>query len=210
MPDGSTDSGMATKHGGAASERPSRRRPTTIAARRSVSPEAPSSPALRTPSISRSACLSGCSSASARTASGRSRRGPKSIRRTASSGSRFAGRTGPSVYAGERVLVVEGGSDCAAGLALGRWTIGRPSVLARFREIRRLLTRRRPGLVSVVADRDEHEAGIRGARQLARCLESVAPDVLVVEPPAGIKDLRSWLHRGLEERELRRVEEASR
>jgi len=116
----------------------------------------------------------------------------------------------PDDLAGERVLVVEGGSDCAAGLALGRWTIGRPSVLAQFREIRRLLTRRRPGLVSVVADRDEHEAGIRGARQLARCLESVAPDVLVVEPPAGIKDLRSWLHRGLEERELRRVEEASR
>jgi len=115
----------------------------------------------------------------------------------------------PDDLSRERILVVEGGSDAAAGLALGRVAVGRPSVLACFKELKRLLRSRRPGAISVVADRDEHGAGLRGAVQLARVLSVVSPDVRVVEPPPGVKDLRAWLAAGLRSAELSRFEAAA-
>lgn len=116
----------------------------------------------------------------------------------------------PDDLSTERILVVEGGTDAAAGLALGRFAIGRPSVLACFSEIRRLLRSRKPRGVSIVADRDEHGAGMRGAIRLAEHLRPVSPDVRVIEPPAGVKDLRAWFAAGLDSLEFELFEEASR
>ena len=115
----------------------------------------------------------------------------------------------PDDLSRERILVVEGGSDAAAGLALGRLAVGRHSVLACFKELKRLLRRRRPGAISIVADREEHGAGLRGAEQLARVLSVVSPDVRLVEPPPGVKDLRAWLAAGLRSAELSRIEAAA-
>lgn len=116
----------------------------------------------------------------------------------------------PEDLSAERILAVEGGTDAAAGLALGRFAIGRPSVLACFAELRRLVRKRKPRAISVVADRDDHGAGVRGAEALARELRSFAQDLRIIEPPEGVKDLRAWLAAGLSPSELSRVEEASR
>ncbi len=113
----------------------------------------------------------------------------------------------PLSLAGERVLVVEGGSDAAAGLALGAWSIGRHSVLSGFKEIRRLLRSRRPGRITVVADRDPDDRGLRAACRLADELRSVCPQVGVVVPPEEIKDLRAWIAEGVGLAEVLRGEE---
>ncbi len=102
----------------------------------------------------------------------------------------------PLSLSGERVLVVEGGSDCAAGLALGLWSIGRHSVLSGFGEIVRLLRSRRPACITVVADRDPDERGLRASQRLAARLRPICPQVGVVLPPSGIKDLRAWTSAG--------------
>lgn len=113
----------------------------------------------------------------------------------------------PRSLLGERVLVVEGGSDCAAGLALGVWSIGRHSVLSGFGEIVRLLRPRRPARITVVADRDPDERGIRASKRLATRLRSICSQVGVTLPPLGIKDLRAWRTAGGELTEVLRGEE---
>lgn len=116
----------------------------------------------------------------------------------------------PEDLSQQRVLIVEGGSDAAAGLALGRVAIGRPSVLAGFKALRLLLRPRRPAGITVVADRDEDGAGLRGAIQLARSLSVVCPDVRTIEPPPRIKDLRKWLEVGLDAGKLAEAEEGAK
>ncbi len=113
----------------------------------------------------------------------------------------------PLSLSGERVLVVEGGSDCAAGLALGLWSIGRHSVLSCFGEIVRLLRSRRPACITVVADRDPDERGLRASQRLAARLRPICPQVGVVLPPPGIKDLRAWTTAGASLADVLRGEE---
>lgn len=113
----------------------------------------------------------------------------------------------PLSLSGERVLVVEGGSDCAAGLALGLWSIGRHSVLSGFGEILRLLRSRRPACITVVAHRDPDERGLCASQRLAARLRSICPQVGVVLPPLGIKDLRAWTTAGAAVADVLRGEE---
>jgi len=122
----------------------------------------------------------------------------------------FVPRDLPLDLAGERLLVVEGGSDTAAGLGLGRWTVGRHAVLSGLVDLGRLVRKIRPATVSIVADRDADGRGLSASRLLAKRLEPLCKDVRVVETPATVKDLRDWCRRGDAAVELSRAEEVSR
>jgi len=113
----------------------------------------------------------------------------------------------PHDLAGERILVAEGGTDTAAGLALGRWCIGRFSALSGFKDLGRLLRDRSAARVSIVADRDD--VGVKGADALRRFLAPLLREVRVVAPPKGLKDLREWLRSGCTAEDLARAEEAA-
>jgi len=139
----------------------------------------------------------------------RFRDGSKKLR-TGDKAGLFMPRDLPLDLAGERLLVVEGGSDTAAGLGLGRWTVGRHAALAGLKDAARLVRTTTPTTVSIVADRDESGTGLSSARRLADRLAPYCGDVRVVETPEGVKDLRDWIRRGDAARELPRAEEAAR
>jgi hypothetical protein len=116
----------------------------------------------------------------------------------------------PLDLAGERLLVLEGGSDTAAALGLGRWAVGRHSRSSGLVELVRLARKLRPSTVSFVADRDEDGGGLAWAKKLAERLATCCADVRVIETPAGVKDFRDWARAGLERIGLEREEEAAR
>ena len=99
----------------------------------------------------------------------------------------------PGNLAGETLLVVEGGSDTAAGLDLGFWTVGRFSCTHGGKLLAQLLRDRQPGLVVIVADADG--PGRQGAAELARKLVLFTRNLRMIEPP-GYKDLRQWKQAG--------------
>ncbi len=93
-----------------------------------------------------------------------------------------------------RLVIVEGVTDCAALLDLGFHNVaGRPSCSGGTRLIVELVNVRKPHEVVIVADRDE--PGQRGASVLASTLLSYAP-VRVIRPPVGVKDVRAWKRAG--------------
>ena len=96
--------------------------------------------------------------------------------------------------AGGELVIVEGGSDVAAGLDLGLPTVGRFSCTHGGRLLIRLICDRRPGLVVIVADADG--PGRRGAERLASALLPYSACLKLIEPPAPHKDLRGWLLAG--------------
>ena len=105
----------------------------------------------------------------------------------------------PLDMTGQTLLIVEGGSDTAAGLDFGYSTIGRFSCSSGGEEVQRLVRQRQPRKVVVIADADE--PGRRGAAALARMLRRFCVYVNVIEPPA--KDLRQWRQAGAGPDDLR-------
>lgn len=93
------------------------------------------------------------------------------------------------------LLVAEGPTDAAALLDLGFETVGRPNCTGGTRPLVRLVKRKRPEQVVIVADVDPHGAGRRGAESLATALLPYCP-VRVIIPPPGIKDVREWKRAG--------------
>lgn len=96
----------------------------------------------------------------------------------------------------EPILLIEGATDCAAGLDLGFATIGRPSATGGLEHLTRLLG----GLhVAVVGENDGQGAddpqrpGKIGAEKIANGLVGEAESVRLIYPPSDIKDLRAWL-----------------
>lgn len=89
----------------------------------------------------------------------------------------------------EPIFVVEGMTDCAAGLGLGFVTVGRPSATGGLEHLRPLLRDRH---VVVVGENDD-SAGRDGAEKIAGGLLGVAQSVRVLFPPEGTKDLRAWV-----------------
>jgi hypothetical protein len=98
--------------------------------------------------------------------------------------------SGLPLPAGDRLLIAEGPSDCAALLDLGFSAIGRPSCSGGTRCVREFVQTRRPTRVVIAADSDD--PGRQGAARLASVLVLYAPVVQVIEPPKGIKDMRAW------------------
>jgi hypothetical protein len=97
------------------------------------------------------------------------------------------------------VMVVEGPTDCAAGLALGFFTIGRPNNLVGNEMVVEVLNELKPKDVIVAYDNDEHvdsmgklvRPGPFGAERLIKCLKQ---RVTRFCPPT--KDLRSFIQTG--------------
>ena len=91
-----------------------------------------------------------------------------------------------------RLVICEGPTDCAAALDLGFNAIGRPNCDSKIEMTARFAEGRK---VTIVADNDT--PGIKGARKLARKLIRHCPEVKIIVPPAGVKDLRQWKQQDL-------------
>jgi DNA primase len=90
------------------------------------------------------------------------------------------------------LLVVEGPTDCAAGMDMGFECIGRPSCTGSVQTLIDLLVLRKFDRVVIVADADG--PGWTGADTLARRIieQVVVRRVRVLPPPDQQKDLRQW------------------
>lgn len=112
-------------------------------------------------------------------------------------GKKFAERGGregvfvPLELGEGQVLIAEGPTDTAAGIACGYLTIGRPSCCGGTQHIAKMTHGRD---VVVIADADE--PGRRGAAALASTLVPTVASVRIIEPPEGFKDLRAWVKAG--------------
>jgi hypothetical protein len=99
----------------------------------------------------------------------------------------------------DRVMVVEGPTDTAAGLTLGFFTIGKPNNLVGNEMVVEVLRQLHPKEVIVVYDNDEKidsmgkriRPGPLGAERLIKCLRQHVTRFI---PPT--KDLRSFLNSG--------------
>ena len=94
------------------------------------------------------------------------------------------------------IIVVEGGSDTAAGLTLGWNVVGRASATDGVSQLIPLL-KSAEGKVCVLGDndpkRDGSWPGLRGAETAAELLNAaLRTDVVVNNPPMKFKDLREW------------------
>jgi hypothetical protein len=94
------------------------------------------------------------------------------------------------------LLICEGPTDTAAMLDLGFDAVGRPSCRGGTRLLVDLVQRRQATEVVIVADTDSHDAGERGAENLAALLVTYAVSVRVIAPTYGCKDAREWKRRG--------------
>ena len=114
----------------------------------------------------------------------------------------------PSNLTGEGpLLVAEGPTDLAAIIDLGFDGIGRPSCNGALRLVVRLVRRRKPEAVVIVADHDE--PGQRGAVAQAVALTPYAPVVKVITSPNGIKDARAWRQAGAGRADIEAVIDAA-
>lgn len=105
----------------------------------------------------------------------------------------------------ETLFIVEGPTDLAALITLGEFGIGRPSCCGGEQACERVARGRNVVIIS-----DSDEPGRRGAARLAAGLLPICPDVRVIEPPTGIKDLRDWVKRGATREDLGDVVAAAR
>lgn len=103
------------------------------------------------------------------------------------------------------LLVCEGESDTAAALNLGFSAIGRPNCNSMVRMAAKYAKGKNVVIVS-----DSDPPGRKGAEILAAKLVLCCPEVRIILPHGGIKDLRQWLTAGLTSAELRKIIEKSR
>lgn len=119
-----------------------------------------------------------------------------------------SGYFGPEPLLGRGpLLIVEGGSDVAAGLTLGLDTIGRAAAKASTRADAGALRLCSGRDVVVIPDRDP--AGIAGGRAFATAALLRARSLRWLLPPRGAKDLRAALVAGLTRKELLELVEAT-
>ena len=107
-----------------------------------------------------------------------------------------------SDLSGLTLLVAEGGSDALAGLELGFQTVGRFSCTHGTGLLVKLVRRRRPAEVVIVADADG--PGQRGAEALAVALLPYVARLKLIKPPEPHKDMRTWRQAGATVEDLHR------
>ncbi|MBW8016253.1 MAG: toprim domain-containing protein [Planctomycetes bacterium] len=90
------------------------------------------------------------------------------------------------------LFITEGPTDCGAALDLGFDSIGRPNCDSKVDMTVRFA---RGSRITIVADNDA--VGIAGAKKLSAKLIECCPEVKIITPPLGIKDLRQWKQLGL-------------
>ena len=96
----------------------------------------------------------------------------------------------------DRLFIAEGPTDTAALLSIGLDAIGRPSCHGAVSMTTKLVRRMRPTECVIVADDDDHGAGMRGAESLSVALVTVCPTVRIITPPQGMNDARDWIAAG--------------
>ncbi len=92
------------------------------------------------------------------------------------------------------LLITEGPTDAAAALDLGFAAIGRPSCNGGTKHIVELIRAKAITNVVIIADHDK--PGQDGANRLANAMVAYVATVKIVQPPAGINDLRAWYRSG--------------
>jgi len=111
------------------------------------------------------------------------------------------------------LFICEGVSDLATALDMGLYAIGRANCQTGKGYIIKFCIKKRPQRVVIIADNDEakirpdgsvYYPGQEGAKALGLHLSQghklftvTRPDIKVVVPPTGIKDLRQWREKGL-------------
>lgn len=95
------------------------------------------------------------------------------------------------------IVICEGPTDTASMLDLGFDAIGRPSCMGATELILEVVIGR---CVAIMADRDG--PGMDGAERLCAAIKRKTREVLIISPPPGYKDARSWYRGG----ELKRME----
>jgi len=105
------------------------------------------------------------------------------------------------------LFICEGVSDTATALDMGLPAIGRHNCGTGKDHIIKFCAKKKPQRIVIVADNDE--AGVKGAKLLGReicCSYKLftmpMPELKVIVPPAGVKDLRAWRADGLDTAEL--------
>ena len=100
------------------------------------------------------------------------------------------------------LFICEGVSDTATALDMGLCAIGRVSCSTGKEHIIKFCIKKRPTRIIIVADNDE--VGIRGAKALGlwisqgyKLFSAPPPDIKIITPPTGSKDLRIWRENGL-------------
>ncbi|QDU34897.1 hypothetical protein KS4_29740 [Poriferisphaera corsica] len=94
----------------------------------------------------------------------------------------------------QTLLIAEGPSDTAALLDMGANAIGRPSCRGCEKQLFTYIKELKPAQLVIASDQDE--PGQLGAAALAKQLASHGYATLVIQPPAGHKDMRAWLRAG--------------
>ena len=97
-------------------------------------------------------------------------------------------------------LICEGCSDTLAGLNLGYSSIGRLNCSNGINLIIELIQKQRIKKPIIIADNDA--PGVRGAQKLLEKMLTMDIKSGILVPPAGIKDLREWLEKGLNREQL--------
>jgi len=108
-------------------------------------------------------------------------------------GGTYAIDTDAGTAAGDPVLVVEGMTDTAAGMDLGFVTVGRSTAKPGKAELAWLAELLSDRHVGIIAEHDDSGVGMTGAAAVAQALHSKAASVKIVEPPADVKYLRTWV-----------------
>ena len=93
----------------------------------------------------------------------------------------------------DRLFIVEGPTDCAAMVEVGHSAIGRPSNRGSLALTEQFIRERKIESVSIIRDNDD--AGLGGAKQLAEHL-CLFCEVNIALPPKGSKDAREALKNG--------------
>jgi len=107
----------------------------------------------------------------------------------------------PTGNRSSKLIVCEGPTDTAALLDFGFMAIGRPNCSGGVRHLIALVREWRPEIVTIMADADE--PGQKGAKVLARCLESWKVRSWIVTPPA--KDARTWKNGGATKQDVEKL-----
>lgn len=103
----------------------------------------------------------------------------------------------PTEIGPQGIIICEGPTDTAAMLDLGFNAIGRPSCMGATELILEVVEGR---CVAIMADRDG--PGMDGAERLQAAIKRKTKESLIISPPPGYKDARSWYRGG----ELKRME----
>ena len=103
------------------------------------------------------------------------------------------------------ILIVEGATDVAAAADLGFFAVGRPSGSGSLKMLAELVA----GRNVIVLGENDAGAGVKGMEKTFENVKGTAASAMKLLPPEGIKDLRSWVRRGITQEKLLQIAESA-